>query len=426
MSDVDNHRKEADGAERQQVLDARTRAEQLYRFAQAVVEADRLELVFQAALNAIETALGTSSAAILTADSDGTLRFRAWRNLSDSYRLAVEGHSPWPRGALNPAPVLVPDVETDAAMVQFLRLFRAERIGALAFVPLVARHRILGKFMLYYDRPRAFPPHEVEMAQALANHLASVTVRFEVVAKLEETIRYNETFAGILAHDLRNPLSAISAAAQMLLRRHEGEREAKPVGRILSSCERMARMIDQLLDLTRLRVGGGIAIQPTDADLVELCSRVIGEIEIAEPEWIIERTIHGDLAGVWDSDRLLQVISNLVSNAGQHGRRGSPIRLTLDGRSAELVMLEVHNDGAIRPDLLPEIFNPFRGSEHRRSPSRGLGLGLFITKQIVEVHGGTVTVESGEHSGTSFLVQLPRRVSPGQIIAPRPVDPMSR
>lgn len=384
--------------------------EQLYRFAHAAVSAERLEETFEAALDAIEGALGSDRAAILLFDDGGVMRFRAWRRLSDAYRRAVEGHSPWPRDEAAPQPVLVPDVEGDPALHAYAPVLRAEGIGALAFIPLVTRGRLLGKFMVYHARPHAFSTSELELAGAIANHLASITSRFAAVAELEGTIRDNELFAGVLAHDLRNPLGAIISAAQLVLMRLEGEgdRNAKPLSRILSSGQRMSRMIDQLLDFTRARAGGGIAVQPREVNLADLCSQAVGELELVYPEREIRCDFEGDQGGAWDPDRLLQIISNLVANAGQHAPPGSAIHVRIDGRSAEALRLEVHNDGAIAPALLPGLFDPFRVARHRRELSRGLGLGLFIVKELARAHGGTVEVASSEEAGTTFTVHLPR------------------
>jgi signal transduction histidine kinase len=400
----------------QETLDARTRAEQLYRFAQAVMAADRLEVVFEAALSAIETALGAKRSAILTFDDQRVMRFRAWRNLSERYRAAVEGHSPWPPDATAPEPVLVPDPNREPTMASYLPLFEQEGIGALAFIPLVTAGRLLGKFMVYYGEAHTFASHELATARAIANHLASVTARFAAVAKLEETIRYNEIFAGVLAHDLRNPLGAILNAAQLVLMRREGEpgavaRDTKPLGRIIASGQRMTTMIDQLLDLTRARSGGGIEIQLRDANLAELCAHAVGELETAHAEWNIRSDIVGDLAGSWDPERLLQVLSNLVANAGQHGVRDAGIAIRLDGSQREHVTVEVHNKGAVPESLLPHLFDPFRSTRHGRDQSRGLGLGLFIVREIVNAHGGTVEVSSSEAAGTTFVVRLPRHAA---------------
>jgi PAS domain S-box-containing protein len=400
----------------EETLGARSRAEQLYRFAQAVVASHRIEEVYEAALASIESALGAKRAAILVSDSDGVMRFKASHGLSDAYRAAVEGHSPWPRNAVAPEPVLVPDVASDAAMASYLPLFARESIAALAFIPLVTEARLLGKFMIYYEEPHPFRPHEIETVAAIANHLASVIARFAAVAKLEDTIRQNELFAGVLAHDLRNPLGAITTAAQVLLRRKEGsgvsvERDQRPLRRIMSSGHRMTTMIDQLLDFTRARSGGGMEVYPHPADLTELLNQAVGELELVHSEWTIARDIRGDHGGTWDSDRLLQVISNLVANAGQHGSRQAPIRVRLDGTNRDRVSIEVHNEGAIPASLLPHLFDPFRSTTHRRDRSSGLGLGLFIVREIVHAHRGTVQVESSEACGTTFRIDLPRHAS---------------
>jgi signal transduction histidine kinase len=172
----------------------------------------------------------------------------------------------------------------------------------------------------------------------------------------------------------------------------------------------MIRMIDQLLDVTRARAGGGIQAEPCEANLADLCNQAIGELELAHPQWTIRREVLGDQDGSWDADRLLQIISNLVSNAGQHGQAEGSIVVRLDGRSTAAVTLEVQNDGVIAESILPNLFDPFRGTRHRRDYSRGLGLGLFIVKEIVRAHGGTVDVASTPAHGTIFTVRLPRRV----------------
>jgi signal transduction histidine kinase len=401
----------------QDTLAAGRRAEQLYRFAHAVVVAETIDSVFDAALAAIEGALGAERTAILTFDSQRVMRFVAWRGLSDAYRSAVEGHSPWSPEAKSPEPVLVPDAANEPALASYRDLFHREKIGALGFFPLVTRGQLLGKFMVYYAEPREFASHDVETAGAIGNHLGSVITRFRAVAKLEETIRANELFAGVLAHDLRNPLGAIMTAAQLALSHgHGNERITKPLSRIQSSGQRISKMIDQLLDFTLARTGGGIRVQPRESDLSELCRQAIEEFELAQPAWVIHSEIVGQQTGFWDPERLLQVISNLIANAGQHGSKDQPIRVRLDGGQPEVARFEVHNQGGIPSAFLPHIFDPLRTSRHGRGQSRGLGLGLFIVRELVRAHGGTVEVLSSDADGTTFSVELPRY--PRQLRAP--------
>src|SRR5690606_16704634 len=256
-------------------LEARLRTEVLYGLAREVIAAEHIGHVFNAALDALEQALSARRAAILTFDADDVMRFKAWRGLSDEYRRAVEGHSPWKRDARNPEPVIVDDAQVDTAMASYRELFAREQIGALSFVPLVAAGQLVGKFMVYYDAPRALDTHEINMAKAIANHVAAAIVRFSGFAELQRTVRFNEMFAAILGHDLRNPLGAIMASAQVALRRGTDERQTKPLERILKSGERMARMIDQLLDFTRVRVGAGLPLESTPLDLVVLLRQVM-------------------------------------------------------------------------------------------------------------------------------------------------------
>jgi signal transduction histidine kinase len=385
----------------------RVRAELLYKLAAAVISAGRVEEIFEAALDAIARALGTDRASVLLFDANGVMRFRAWRKLSDPYRAAVEGHSPWPASARDPQPIVSSDVEADPAMASYLPLFRTEQIGALAFIPLVGDGRLIGKFMVYYTRPRELTAQELELARAIANHVAAAVLRFRSLTELQQTVRLNETFAGILGHDLRNPLAAIITSARLAMKRAENDRLEKPLSRILSSGDRMTRMIDQLLDFTRVRLSGGIPIEPTELDLLPVVRQVIDELDGANPAWTLRSTSLGDTLGSWDPDRLSQLFSNLVANAVQHGVAAGGVAVTVDGRAADSVRVAVHNRGVIPSDRLPLLFEPM--AVRRMEKSTGLGLGLFITRELVRVHGGSIDVRSDETAGTTFTVVLPRR-----------------
>jgi signal transduction histidine kinase len=313
--------------------------------------------------------------------------------------------------------VIVPDAGADPAWASFMETFRGEGIAALAFFPLVARGRLLGKLMLYHDRPHAFSAGELETVRAMGYYLGSAVARFAAFAALEETVRYNELFAGVLAHDLRSPLSAIMVAAQQIMRQEEsadgsasGPRRAQSIVR---SGQRMNAMIGQLLDFTQSRAGGGVRVDRRDTSLDGLCAQAVGELKVVRPEWIIECVPAGDLRGSWDPERLVQVFSNLISNAAQHGVTGRAVTVRLTGDSADQVVVEVHNWGTIPASIIPQIFDPFRTTRERRGQSSGLGLGLFIVREIVRAHGGTVEVSSSDSAGTTVTVRLPRvRLSP--------------
>ncbi len=387
---------------------SRARAELLYALAAAVIAAGRVEDIFDAALDAIQPALGTERAAVLLHDAQDVMRFRAWRGLSKEYRQAVEGHSPWKRDARDPQPLLVRDVQAEPSLAAYGELFQREQIGALGFIPLVFRGRLMGKFMVYYPTPRDLTAHELDLARAIANHVAAAVARFESLAELQDTVRFNEMFTGILGHDLRNPLAAIITSARLAMTRDSSERLRRPLARILSSGDRMTRMIDQLLDFTRVRLGGGIPVAPVEIDLAALVRQVMDELDEANPEMTLRLACSGDTFGRWDPDRLSQVFSNLVANAVRHGEAAHGVDVTVDGQAEGNVQVTVHNMGSIPARRLPKLFEPLAGASRRPEKSQGLGLGLFITRQLVRVHGGSIEVRSDEPSGTTFTVTLPR------------------
>jgi signal transduction histidine kinase/FixJ family two-component response regulator len=230
------------------------------------------------------------------------------------------------------------------------------------------------------------------------------------IAEMERAVRFGEMLVGVVGHDLRNPLSAITAAAGLLERRADSDTVMKPVRRIGASAHRMERMIAQLLDFTRIRLGGGLSLERTRVDLAEVTRSIIDELEPVYRSGIFLQS-NGDVTGVWDRDRLSQLLSNLTANACQHGTPGVPVGIVLDGASADVVRLEVRNGGVIPADLLPVVFEPLRhrgNGGKKRGGGSGLGLGLYITQEIAHAHGGTIHVESTKTAGTHFIVELPR------------------
>jgi signal transduction histidine kinase len=215
-------------------------------------------------------------------------------------------------------------------------------------------------------------------------------------------------FAAILSHDLRTPLGAILSGAQLLQVRSDDELVQRTAERMLSSGKRMARLVEDLLDLTRARLAGGIPIVRAHTDLGMLVQRVVQEQHGAHPEARIDVTTAGDLTGDWDSERLAQVVSNLLGNALQHGVAGEPVRVRLDGTRADSVMVAVSNAGEIAPDVLPRLFDPFRRSVPGSGRPHGLGLGLYIAQQIVLAHRGSVAVQSRPDTDVTFEVTIPR------------------
>ena len=221
-----------------------------------------------------------------------------------------------------------------------------------------------------------------------------------------------EQFLDILGHDLRNPLAAIIAGATLLTRSESVDVAAVGLAtRILNSAGRMNRMVSDLLDLTRTRLGAGIPVTPKPMDLTPVCEQVIAELEVAHPDCQLHFEPKGDLQGAWDSDRLSQVISNLVANGLQYGCEDGAVTVAAKGHGEEIV-LTVHNEGPpISESAIKKIFEPMvrQPAQSGDKNTSGLGLGLHIAHEVVTAHGGTIGVTSIEKEGTTFTVHLPRR-----------------
>jgi two-component system sensor histidine kinase/response regulator len=238
----------------------------------------------------------------------------------------------------------------------------------------------------------------------------------DLLCELQRAVQLGDMFVSILGHDLRTPLGAIKLSAELIVRLPDS-RALRPAGRILSSTDRMTRMIEQLLDLARIRQGHGIPIDPRAANLGDVCRAVVQELEDAHPQAYVLVREQGSLVGEWDPDRLAQVVSNLVANAIQHGVGAAPVEVDLDGTMPGAVRVRIHNQGSVPAAMLPSLFEAFKGAEAlapaARASRTGLGLGLFIAREIARAHDGDITVRSSEQEGTIFEVVLPRR-TPGR------------
>ncbi|WP_216619073.1 sensor histidine kinase, partial [Corallococcus carmarthensis] len=174
---------------------------------------------------------------------------------------------------------------------------------------------------------------------------------------------------------------------------------------------RVERLIRQLLDFTRARLSNGLPVQPTSVNLGQLAERVVADRRSAHPGRDVRLVASGDLKGIWDGDRIFQLMDSLVGNALHHGPVTSSVVLQLQGRW-DGVTVQVHDpDCRVPPEYQGTLFEPFK---HRAlcSADDGLGLSLFIVRQIALAHGGRISVESGAADGTRFIVWLPREDGP--------------
>jgi two-component system sensor histidine kinase/response regulator len=285
----------------------------------------------------------------------------------------------------------IPIIFVTAAARDQHRLFKGYESGAVDFLyKPIEPHILEGKADVFFRLAR--------QKQLLAHQLQEKT----------EALRLNEMFMAVLGHDLRNPLSAILMAAHMVQHQSTDETVRGTAKRIVVSGRRMTRMIDDLLDLARARLAGGIPLKMIHSDLAEPVQRIVREYETAFPDRRIELQQEGNVNGEWDADRLAQAVSNLIGNALQHGAPNSCVHVRLDGSRSDGVMLSVANEGSIPSRVVPHLFEPFQGGQRQPGQNQGLGLGLYIVQQIVHGHRGTVALQVTDVARTVFEVKVPR------------------
>ena len=244
--------------------------------------------------------------------------------------------------------------------------------------------------------------------EAIDQSLAESVTRFTM--DLDQS---RELFIGILGHDLRTPMGAVITSATFMMDLGELEEPYLTLtSRIASSARRMQRMVDDLLDLTRSRLGGGIPIERDWMSLDDTVHEVVSELAATHAEPAIEVSASGDVRGRWDRERVSQVLTNLIGNALQHGAHDTPVTVSVNGGNDD-VAIAIHNHGVPIPaSMVPRIFDPMKLRQTDGSRAAGaslhLGLGLYISERIVTAHNGSIDVESSASAGTTFTVRLPR------------------
>jgi signal transduction histidine kinase len=509
---------------------SRNDAAMLLTLAEATQDTRDLGAVYRAALEAIIAGLEVPRASILLFDPDGVMRFKAWHGLSDSYRAAVEGHTPWRIDQPDPAPVIVPDVRLDLSLAAFGSVFAAEGIGALAFFPLAHDGRLLGKFMAYGEMAREFTAREIRIATAIASTVSkavgrhradererAATRRLALVAtitrsvteagldldRLVETIvqslgealactieislfadppapgsggssvpygriavplrvrgeaiglmtalrahdadmftdndllvlqevgdraaiaianarlhhavqhgiRAREQILTIVSHDLRSPLGGILTATDLLQRLiiepPIGDRVRRSADSIRRLTTRMSRLISDLVDYVTIEAGH-FTVEPTACSVDDVVATTLESFlgQAAECEIELQSQVKpGCPRFRGDFDRVVQALTNLMSNAMSVSGRGGRVVLTAEPY-ATVIRFSVRDTGpGIREGELDRIFEGFWRSDD--AAYKGTGLGLPIAKAIVEVHGGRIWAESAPGAGSTFFFELP-------------------
>ncbi|MGF6572634.1 response regulator receiver sensor signal transduction histidine kinase [Paraburkholderia fungorum] len=349
-------------------------------------------------ITALEALLARPDLAVLVADSgtaalDLLLKHEVALAILDVNMPGMNGFELAALMRGSPRTSHVPIIFLTATAQDASRTFRGYEAGAVDFLYKPFDPRIL------QSKVDVFVQLEQQKRQLAAQ---LVTTR--------QMLEANEMLMAVLSHDLRTPLGAVLASAEYLMRTAADEQSVTVAARVKNSSLRMARMVDQLLNLARLQ-GGRLPLQPRSIELATLCRSVIDEFASRENGKRIVFSSSGNTSGAWDTDLVWQAVSNLVSNALHHGAAGGDIGVEVDGDSVDSVRLKVSNLGTIPSEVFPHLFKAFGPNTNGGRPREGLGLGLHIVQEIARMHGGSVGVESNDTTGTVFTIELPRMVT---------------
>jgi phosphoserine phosphatase RsbU/P len=248
--------------------------------------------------------------------------------------------------------------------------------------------------------------YERELVRSRQRLQALVEESNRLQAEAKDHALAAELMIGIVSHDLRNPIASIKMAAT-LLSKHATPAQQATLNRLMRAAERTSALIADLLDFTQARLGAGLAISAEPVELHAAVGAVVDELTLAYPGRTLRHIREGHGVCQMDSNRLAQLIGNLVSNAMTYGTADVPVTVT-SAVLADSFSISVHNAGAAIPaPLLVDIFKPLSRGEHGANKSRSVGLGLFIVSEIAKAHGGSATVTSSAEAGTTFIVVCP-------------------
>jgi signal transduction histidine kinase len=318
--------------------------------------------------------------------------------------------------------LIVPDALADE---RFMRSIPATELGVRFYVgvPLVnPESHVLGTLCVLDRVPRQIAPEQLEALHVIARQVMR-HLELRRVARIGE---FRERLISILSSDLRQPLQRLLLSARHGLRPvGSPSAENRYLEEIAISAERMTRVMRDAMDFARTRDGSRLSWSPRPTSLAAVCRRVVLEFGFSYPTREIQLEVSDEGVAMWDEDRIAQAVSNLVVNAFRYGAPALPVRLGCSGDDSECV-ISVHNEGEpIPPEVMGRLFAPFcrrvapnEPGEGRPPPMSGIGLGLFVVRQVAVSCGGTVEVSSSSEMGTTFRLRLPRKAPPADGLRP--------
>ena len=309
-----------------------------------------------------------------------------------------------------------PDVEADTAA----EVHAEDRLhSGFSTEELMAEYRALRSSVLRLWQREVKQADEVAMSDMVRFNEAIDQAVNESVARYSQMMRESQNvFLAILGHDVRNPLGAITMGAQLLSHSPElPDNLATVASRINASAQRIKGLVADLIDFSTGNLGRGIPIKPEPIDFAVECRRIVDEMRTFHPDRELKVEMSGDLNVRWDGARMHQALSNLIGNAIQHGDAAHPVWIAVEA-GAEVVISVTNMGPRVEPARLRAMFDPGRRFTIRSAgasaggDASNLGLGLYITREIIHAHGGEIRVSSSDADGTVFAATLPRDAQP--------------
>lgn len=290
----------------------------------------------------------------------------------------------------------------------------ARLLSGYTVVQLVSEYRALRSSVLTLWAADGNDRHATDMAdmtrfnEAVDQALAESVARYEYMVKQSQNM-----FLAILGHDLRNPLGTVVTGSSFIMQAMDIPPKYVLVAtRIFNSGKRMSKLINDLIDFTRTHLGPGIPIRVKQGSVLAVCEEVVNELRTFHPEQLIELHVPPQLDAIFDESRLAQVLSNLIGNAIQYGSPDAPVTVRVNSSDSDFVIAVNNRGAAIPPDQISGVFDPMvriAASINTDYTERtSLGIGLFISREIVHAHGGQLSVASNEADGTTFTATMPR------------------
>jgi signal transduction histidine kinase len=333
---------------------------------------------------------------------------------------------PIPRAIATREPVLMSDVD-DAFLERVsrhpdeLRLFRELRPRSFITIPLPISDRVIGAVtFISAGSGRRYTTDDLDLAKQLARRIALSIENAHLFYEVQQSVRTRDDFLSAVAHELKTPLTVISASAQMLQRRERQSSGAsepdRALTRILGSVARMTAFIEELLELVRRQADPSLELKRTSVDLAALTRSVaIDAAQLAHGQ-DVRVDADAPVIGEWDATRLERALANLIGNAIKYNRKDGGVRVrvvTDDGPAGRVAVVSVTDEGVGIPEAdRRRIFERFTRGANVVGRISGSGVGLAIVRQVVEQHGGTIDVASVEGEGSTFTMRLPLAPAP--------------